>query len=394
MFSKLLLILFYLLMPAAVIWVCNRVKVLGKIGPVLVLYFLGVIVANLNIFPDGAAKIQNALSTAIVPLAIPMMLFGCDFKKFSIKKSLLSFCVGTVAVVAAVVVGFVLFKDRLGDEGAVMGGALAGKCTGGTPNLAALKLMLGMKDTTFILLNSYDMLICFLYLIFLMSFGIKLSRKFLGRGRYTAEQEVNVDEYVAKNPYRDFGKKSSIMQLSKVLVAAILIMGCSFGVATLAKQIDENIFMVVMILTLTTLALLLSTWSEVKSWDKSYDAGMYLIYIFSLVVASMADLRTIDFMGGLYTMLYQVVIVFGSLLLRPHVKSVQNRRRHGRNHLQHTHQLAHFRTNDSRFDAQQGYNHSGHNHRHSRLRAGQLPRLRRLPFTPHNVTTVCSEPFC
>ncbi len=315
MFSKLLLILFYLLMPAAVIWVCNRVKVLGKIGPVLVLYFLGVIVANLNIFPDGAAKIQNALSTAIVPLAIPMMLFGCDFKKFSIKKSLLSFCVGTVAVVAAVVVGFVLFKDRLGDEGAVMGGALAGKCTGGTPNLAALKLMLGMKDTTFILLNSYDMLICFLYLIFLMSFGIKLSRKFLGRGRYTAEQEVNVDEYVAKNPYRDFGKKSSIMQLSKVLVAAILIMGCSFGVATLAKQIDENIFMVVMILTLTTLALLLSTWSEVKSWDKSYDAGMYLIYIFSLVVASMADLRTIDFMGGLYTMLYQVVIVFGSLLL-------------------------------------------------------------------------------
>ena len=95
----------------------------------------------------------------------------------------------------------------------------------------------------------------------------------------------------------------------------LVIVAASFGVATLAKRYDENIFTAVMILTITTLALLFSMWKEVKTWDKSYDAGMYLIYVFSIVVASMANLRNIDFEGTLFIILLQVVVVFGSFLL-------------------------------------------------------------------------------
>jgi uncharacterized membrane protein len=70
-----------------------------------------------------------------------------------------------------------------------------------------------------------------------------------------------------------------------------------------------------MILTITTLALITSLFKEVKKWDKSYDAGMYLIYIFSVVVASMANFRTMNYEGVLYIVLFQLVVVFGSLLL-------------------------------------------------------------------------------
>lgn len=315
MLGKFFLILFYLLAPAAVLWACNKVKVLGKIGPVLVLYFLGFIIANLNLIPDSCASIQDIISTVAIPLALPMMLYSCDFKKFSVKTSLKITIIGVVSVVAMVLLAHSLLKGSLGEESAVIGGAIAGKCTGGTPNLAALKVMLDMRNRTFIILNSFDMIICFIYLVFIMGVGIKWARKWLGRGIYTTEQEVNIDEHVEKNPYKDFTKRNSIRQLFKVLTLTLVIVAAAYGIATLAKRYDENIFTVVLILTLTTLSLLFSLWKEVKSWDKSYDAGMYIIYIFSLVVATMANLRAIELEGTLAIVFYQVIAIFGSLLL-------------------------------------------------------------------------------
>ncbi len=315
MFGKIALVLFYLLSPAVVLWACNKWKVLGKIGPVLILYFLGIIVANLNLIPADCLKLQDTISTIAIPLALPMMLYSCNFKKFSVKTSLKITIIGIVAVAIAALVGFFLFRGGLGEEGAIIGGSIMGKCTGGTPNLAALKVMLNMENSTFIILNSFDMVVCFFYLVYIMSFGIKWARKVLGRGIYTLDTEVNVDEYTDKHPYKDFGKKASIKQLTKVVLLTLVIVAASFGVATLAKRYNENIFTVVMILTLTTLALLFSLWKEVKSWDKSYDAGMYLIYIFSVVVASMANFRTMNYEGALYIVLFQVLVIFGSFLL-------------------------------------------------------------------------------
>jgi uncharacterized membrane protein len=63
------------------------------------------------------------------------------------------------------------------------------------------------------------------------------------------------------------------------------------------------------------LSLALTWWREVKSWDKSYEAGMYLVYIFSLAIASSADLSTLNFEGGAYLFLYQLFGVFVSLAL-------------------------------------------------------------------------------
>ena len=48
----------------------------------------------------------------------------------------------------------------------------------------------------------------------------------------------------------------------------------------------------------------------------SYDAGMYLIYIFSIVVASMADITKLNLTGGFVVLLYVIFIIFGSLALQ------------------------------------------------------------------------------
>ena len=84
MFGTILLLLFYLLSPALVLWACNRSKILNKIGPVLLLYILGFLAANLNLIPEQYLGLQNTISTVAIPLALPMMLYSCDFKKFSV----------------------------------------------------------------------------------------------------------------------------------------------------------------------------------------------------------------------------------------------------------------------------------------------------------------------
>jgi uncharacterized membrane protein len=45
----------------------------------------------------------------------------------------------------------------------------------------------------------------------------------------------------------------------------------------------------------------------------SYDIGMYLIYVFSITIASMADFSNLDLAGGIYQLAFMVVAVFLSL---------------------------------------------------------------------------------
>ena len=73
--------------------------------------------------------------------------------------------------------------------------------------------------------------------------------------------------------------------------------------------------MIALILSITTISLLLTCWKEVRSWDKSYDSGMYLIYVFCLVMATMADLSSIDWQQSIHVLIFQAIIIFGSLCL-------------------------------------------------------------------------------
>ena len=319
MIGNILLLLFYLIAPAGILFICRKTKLFNKIGPVLTLYLLGVIVANIGIFPTEEAAydklfgFMESFSGVLIPLALPMILFGCNFKKFSLGKSVKAFVAGAFSVVAFVAIGYIFFRKNLGDEGSIMGASLTGQYLGGAANLAAIKQMLGLSSENFIILTTCNLIVSFFYLMYLMGGGVKLARIIVGkRGR--KEQNVKVEEYAEENPYKDFGKKESLLQLGKVLLGSIVVMGISVYVGKLFGK-DGGISMVALILSITTLSLLLTSWKEVRTWDKSYDAGMYIIYVFCLVMATMADLSKINWSQSLYILIYQAVIIFGSLFL-------------------------------------------------------------------------------
>lgn len=315
-FNCILLCLIFCLAPAGVLWICRKVTLLGKIGPVLLLYILGVILGNIGIRPEGMGTIQDVLSSAMVPLAIPMMLFGCTFRLRETRQQLKALLTGITAVILAVVIGYLIFGKNI-EEGTRIGGMLTGVYTGGTINLAALKTMLGVRNETYILLNSYDMLVSFLYLTFLLTIGIRLFRKFLPfksdhEISETAESELNA-ESGQEGDYRKIFTREGLKNAGKLLGITLGICAISGGVALLCP---EGAFMVVFILMLTTLGIGCSFIKPIHNLPHSYDIGMYFIYIFCIVVASMADLTSLDLAGGLNLMGYLLFAVFGSLCIQ------------------------------------------------------------------------------
>ena len=307
----------FCLIPAGVLWLCRRFSWLGKIGPVLILYSIGIIIGNTGLMQEQMPLVQEILSNAMVPLAIPLMLFGCTFKLSGARQQILALVTGLISVTAAVLIGYLIFGKDL-PEGAKIGGMLTGVYTGGTINLAALKTMLGVSDETYILINSYDILVSFLYLSFLLTIGIKLFRKFLPNtsGTFTEKDEAAIRSEMnkeSKKPHKGFLTRIGIAYTAKLLGVTILIVVISAGVALL---LPESMFMTIFILMLTTLGIGCSFIKKIHNMKYSYDIGMYFIYIFCLTVASMADLSELNLAGGLELMGYLLVAVFGSLLLQ------------------------------------------------------------------------------
>lgn len=316
MAGTILMALFFLLAPAGVLWLCRKVKWMGKIGPVLILYIIGIIVGNL-FHPQGMAKVQDLLSSAMVPLAIPLMLFACTFRKSETRSQFLALLTGIASVVAVVVAGFFIFGGHIQDANKI-GGMLTGVYTGGTVNMASLKAMLNVPEETFILLNSYDMVISFLYLTFLLSIGIKLMRRWLPVETLCSEEgdDVALQKAVAEaeaNPYKGLFTRAGLKDAGFLLGIDVLIIGIAAGLGLLA---GDRWFMTVLILMLTTLGIAASFWKPVRKRKYGYDCGMYFIYVFSIVVASMADLSKMDLSGGLYMLGYLTFVIFASFVLQ------------------------------------------------------------------------------
>ena len=316
---QILSLLFYFTFPSLIIYLCRKSALMNKIGEILLLYIVGILVSNLVIFPlglgDSLKGVQDALTSVTILLAFPMILFGCDFKNWKLKKAIVALCIGLVSVIAVDVIGFYIFNDnQTGFE--KIAGLLVGVYTGGTPNLASLKIALNVDAETYIFVHTFDMIISFVYLVFLMSFGIKVFRLFLSHRVTKSPSHQDGSEFNVQGSelsYSGIFTKKHFPKTLGTLGLAILIIGIGMGVSLLISgKVDD---MLVLILTMTTLSIAASFLPFVRKMEKSYDAGMYLVLIFSLVVASMVDITAIDYRAGANVIAYIAFVIFGSLVL-------------------------------------------------------------------------------
>ncbi|MBR4157097.1 MAG: DUF819 family protein [Bacteroidales bacterium] len=324
---QILSLLFYFLVPYLVIVLCRKYAAMNKIGEILLLYVVGILVSNIIIFPLGLGEslkgIQDTLTSVMILLAFPMILFGCDFKNWKLKNAIVALCIGLVSVLVVDIAGYYIFNDEQSGFSKIAG-LLVGVYTGGTPNLASLKIALNVDAETYIFVHTFDMIISFVYLVFLMSFGIKLFRLFLRQqdNKTTRQQDNKTTRQQESSEFKVQSSESSYFGIftkkhfPKTLGAlglAILIVGVGMGISFLISGKVDN--MLVLILTMTTLSIAASFLPFVRKMEKSYDAGMYLVLIFSLVVATMVDVTSIDYKAGFNIIVYIAFVIFCSLIL-------------------------------------------------------------------------------
>jgi uncharacterized membrane protein len=278
---------------------------------------MGIIIGNLPLKSTAMATIQEITTSAAVPLAIPMMLFGCTFTRSELSKQTKVVISGFLSVAIAVAIGYVFFGKHIA-EGEKFGGIMSGMYTGGMVNAAAIQAIFKVDHDRYMLMCSYDIIISFLYLVFLVSVGYKLFRWLYKEKRNTTLSESEkreLYEQIAqnkRNPYEGLWTAEGLKELGKIVGATILIIGISFA-ATI--PFDEGLFMTIFILMISTLGVACSFIKPVRNMKRSFDIGMYLIYIFSIAMASMADFSKFNFSEGVNLIYYLTIAVFGSLVL-------------------------------------------------------------------------------
>lgn len=314
--TTILLVLFFLLSPLLILRLCHRYSFINKIGAVVIAYVVGFVIGNTGLLTmiDGHARAQELLTMLTIPLAIPLVLFSMDIKKWTqiAGKTILSMLLAFSAVILSVIAGFFIFRNQGIESLWDVSGMMVGIYTGSTPNLAAIQIALGADETNYITIVTYDLLIGAFHLLFVMTIAQRLFLSFLPAYSYIDPASGNTMRPEGDDPYWGLLKKNMVVPLLKAFGIAAVIFGVG-GAATLI--VPESSQMTVVILIITTLGIVASLFPAIRKIDKSFELGMYLILIFCMVIASRADLRNIDFVA-LMIAAYVALVVFGSMLIQ------------------------------------------------------------------------------
>jgi uncharacterized membrane protein len=190
--------------------------------------------------------------------------------------------------------------------------------TGGSPNFAALKLILGVDADRFVVLFTYDTVVGAILVLFFVTVAPRIFRSILPK--FEEKNGITVDEDLVKKETEgldDFSgmlNKKNFFPLLKALGLSIVIAGIG-GFLYFFAPVKEEYRMAVMVLSITTLGILASLIKPINKINKTFQLGMYLILVFSLTVASGSDLRTMFGKGMWNLVLFISWCYWGSLLL-------------------------------------------------------------------------------
>jgi uncharacterized membrane protein len=310
-----LLVLCYFLLPAFIIHIAKKFTLVNRIGAVVVCYGVGLLIGNTGILPEGITALQETICSVCVILAIPLLLFSLDIRKWIAVagKTVLSLVLGIGSVIIMVILGYFLFREVIPDIWKVSG-VLVGFYSGGAPNAAAISLALDMEPEVFILTQTYDLVVGAFTLLFLMTVAQRFFLLFMRPFKPMDQEQTGDPRENYHEKYESYDSIFSRRILLPLLVAlglSILILGFSAGISQLFfREINTAL----VILVITTLGIAASLIPRVKHIEKSFQAGIYLILVFCLTFASMADISMFS-MESMPLLLYILLAVPGALLI-------------------------------------------------------------------------------
>lgn len=276
------------------------------LSPVILSYGVGIIIANLKVFPINQS-IAHAISEVSILLAIPLLLFSTDlwgWFKFA-KTTILSF---GICVLSGLIITFLVsiqFKDSF-ENLPLLAGMITGIYTGGIPNMNAIGIALQSPEELIIYLNASDVIVGGVFLLFLTSFAPKVYALFLPKFSQTGNSLQN-----DKSPL----PTSKIYNLYDILCSvglAIIIIGISIGITWLITRKLESISLI--LLLLTTFSILASFSKKIRNWRGSYELGDYLLLVFCVAIGMLANFQNVISEGS-DTTIFMACILIGTVSL-------------------------------------------------------------------------------
>lgn len=283
MTENVILIVFILLFPAAVLYGEPKYKLVKWISPIAICYLLGIILGNLNFFPINTT-VPNEISKISISLAIPLLLFNSNFMEWIgyAGKTLLSYAFSIFAVILSSSLVFYFYHEQIENSWQISG-MLVGVYTGGTPNMSAIGMALETPEEIFIILNSADVVLGAIYFLFLITVGRKFLGLFLKKFKGVRETETEIGNSLLS----DISRKQLIFNIFLVLLLGVVILGFASWITFLIKGELAGPWV---ILILTTLGIGMSFVKKVRRIKGSYETAHYLLLIFSLSIGMLADI--------------------------------------------------------------------------------------------------------
>lgn len=292
----------YLTVPLIIIISFCHSRKVRKIGTVLLTYAVGIIMSLSGLCsyaPDSVelATLQNwqgIITKISVPLAIPLMLFNCDFKLWTkaLPRTVYALLGGIIAVLISIVSGFFIFRNQGIVEFPKVAAMMTGIYTGGTMNFNALGASLGVTPSVMAIVLAFEMVLTTPYIFFIIGGGYKLFRKLL---KNPDEMEQNpTSEVEATTEIEAYGELIKRRNTGGLLIGFLLSLLCLAVGAGLSLLLVGKVNELVVILTITTLSIALSFSKKVRELPHTFELGMVFILLFSIVVASMFDIHSVN----------------------------------------------------------------------------------------------------
>jgi len=319
-----LFLLIFVLAPFVIITIFRKYKVAKAIGTVIMAYAVGILLSFVFSFTDflsatefaSLSKIQSMIMSVSVSLAIPLMLFSSDYKKWlkALPKAVMTLCMGVVAIIAAVLLSFFLFKNSGIPELYKVGGMMTAFYTGGTMNFSAVSGALKTEGTIITLTLTSEMVIMFVLLVFLTAGGYKLFRWILPfKDEHHVKNTNNASDDQIKD-IEDYERMLTKKVFPKTMLGFLLSLAFLAVGAGLSMLLTGTFNEVVILLTITTLAIAASFSEKIRKLPKTFELGMFFILIFSVIVASLFDVSKLD-SSALTIFLFVLCITLSSFVI-------------------------------------------------------------------------------
>jgi uncharacterized membrane protein len=288
----------------------------GKpIGAALIVILLGALFANLNLIPSAsnAIGLYSAIFHYIAPVSIFYLVLGVNLQE--IKNAGLPmiglFLLGSAATVIGVIFSYYLIdpSSSLGEFSSPMAGMIAGTYTGGSINFNAVALHYKVNETGILYAGAIavDNVITTVWVIATLMIPKVMHSIWPGKKIHA---KVSSSTDLKSEHLND--TKDNFQELYYLIPLGFAAFIVTELVALVIPQIPS-------ILTITTIGIILAQLPVFRKLKMARNLGLYLVYLFLVVIGAFCELEAIGQLGdvGITLMLFfgLTIVIHGTIML-------------------------------------------------------------------------------